>query len=156
MNLTTILVANNGNSGNMFDIVAKKNVIITGFDIHVNNTGINYTALVYTKMGSHNGSETNSAAWNLIQNVSNFEVRGIGNLTPLPLLGSPLRISANSTWAFYITLTTTGMRYTNGNVTGALYKEDDNLQIFQGTGNKYPFSTKSSPRIWNGAIKYTV
>jgi hypothetical protein len=159
LSLFTTLAQNNGNAGNMFDVKAKTNLRIIGFDLHLNNTGINYNVKVFTKTGSYGGFETNSLVWGtpiLDVPVSNSEVRGVGNLTSLPLLGSPITMSAGSTRAFYITLTTTGMRYTNGNTATASspYTEDLNLQIFQGTGNSYPFNKTTFPRVWNGVIKY--
>jgi hypothetical protein len=62
----------------------------------------------------------------------------LAKITALPLDALLLK-SAGSTLAFYITLTTTGMRNTDGNAAQPSYpyKEDANLQIFQGTGNQY-------------------
>jgi hypothetical protein len=79
----------------------------------------------------------------------------LAKITALPLDALLLK-NAGSTLAFYITLTTTGMRYTNGNTATASspYTEDLNLQIFQGTGNSYPFNKTTFPRVWNGVIKY--
>jgi hypothetical protein len=160
---TTALVTtkrdDNGNAGNLFDIMAKKDVGITGFDIHTRAQGKSLNGFVYRKTGSYVGSETDIAAWALIQTFTGVESQGEGNFTPLPrLLGSPIEISAGSREAFYITLTTGDMRYTTGNKVGALYAEDENLQFFEGAARAYPFDdTRTwSPRIWNGAISYDV
>jgi hypothetical protein len=149
--LNTTLAQNNGNAGNMFDMKAKNDMIITGFDVHLNKTGINFNAKVYHKFGTWNGFEYMSNAWKLIMDVpvSNSEVQGIGKYTPLPPLGSPIIMTAGSRRAFYITLTTTGMRYTNGNNATASfpYVENPHFQIFQGTGNSWPFNKTNYPRV---------
>ena len=112
--------------------------------------------MVYSKTGSYVGSETNIASWTLLQTLTVVRM-GEGTFTPLLPLVNPLRVNAGSIQSFYITLTSSNMRYTNGNSTGALIYQDSNLEFFQGAGKKHPIDAASSTfdqRIWNGRIKY--
>lgn len=144
----------NGQSGNMFEIVAINDVTICDFDIHLGTTNPN-TIEVYalTATGTFAGNESNPAAWTLLA-TANVVGAGIGNPTPLNLnLG--YGIPAGTTQAFYVTCTTsTDIDYTNGNAQGNVWAQDANIQFLEGTGNAYPFGTFFTPRVFNGIIYY--
>ena len=146
------MTANNGQAGCQYDVKALNAIQLIGFEIHSRKAGTTVNAEVYTKTGSYKGFQTNAAAWTLIQKIA-VKSNGEGLFTPLPLLPKPLVIPAGAIQAFYVTLDSADMRYTNGNNLGALYKSDNNLQFFQGVGTTYPFGSIFSPRIWNGRIK---
>jgi gliding motility-associated-like protein len=145
--LTTTFADNNGQSGNMFDVNVLQPISVESFDVHISNTA---TIEVYHKTGSHVGFQNNAGAWTLIATVPNVPPGG-----PAPLnlnLGFNL---APGTHAFYVTVNSgSGMRYTNGTALGAVYSANADLEILQGIGNAYPFSTTYSPRVWNGTIHY--
>ena len=58
----------NSSNGNMFDIIAKKDMTITGFDIHTVTIGSD-TVEIYGKEDTHVGYENNDSAWNLLATV---------------------------------------------------------------------------------------
>ena len=152
--LTTTFANNNGQSGNMFDIVALNDVAIQNFDCNL-DTG-SWTVEVYavTAGGTFTGNETNAAAWSLIGTAT---VTGAGAGVPTDLgLSLAYWVSAGSTQGFYVTCSTgTGMNYTNGTTQGAVFASDSNIQFLEGVGKAYPFGSTFTPRVWNGNIHYT-
>jgi hypothetical protein len=44
--------------------------------------------------------------------------------------------------------------YRKGRSEGALYKENSDMQFFEGRGMRYPITKSWAPRIWNGRIIY--
>jgi hypothetical protein len=161
--LTTTYAANNGYDGNMFDVLVKATMNVTGFDLNLDAWipppfGAQYTIKFYVRFGSFVGFDTNPAAWNAIGTVPNVVTAGRDLPTHVDLPG-PLLLGPNNTYAFYITTTGdtgTFMRYTNGTSVGAVAASDTHLTIYQGEGLAYPFSPAGAPRIWNGSIYYTV
>ncbi|MCF8373538.1 MAG: S8 family serine peptidase, partial [Bacteroidales bacterium] len=158
--LQTTFTTNNGQDGNMFDVEAINDLVISGFDIHTGATsGTLHDYAVYYKTGTHVGFETNAGAWTLIGSATGVVVAGLGNPTPLPI-SINLSLTSGQTYAFYITSTDGyNVKYLNGTTLGNLYSSDANIKIFEGKGLEYPFggagSTVLSPRVWNGIIHYT-
>ncbi len=149
--LSTTYSFNNGQSGNMFDIVAINNVQVQSFDVNIDPGS--YTIEVYTKNGTWQGFETNASAWTLVATTS-VSSAGSGNPTALNL-NLAIPINAGDRQAFYVTVvSSTTMNYTNGTSTGAVYAQDANIQILQGCGKSYPFGSTFQPRIWNGTVHY--
>ncbi len=152
--ITTYFAANNGQSGNMFDInvLVADGVVIQAFDLNL--AGGTWDVNVFTLDGSYVGSETNSAAWTLVDSVTGLASAGVDN----PTFWDIADLSIDSgLQAFYIEVTNgTGIRYTNGTGEGNLVSDDGNIQIFEGTGNLVNFGTQFRPRVWNGSIHYAV
>jgi hypothetical protein len=145
--LETIFAQNNGQSGNMFDVKVKSDIIIDKFDINI--LAGTHTMEVYYKKGSYVGFETNAAAWTKLGTTI---VTGLGsNLrTPCPIGGLEMR--AGESYGLYVTCaTSTSIRYTNGANT---YNNAD-LTITTGVGKSYPFGSTFTPRTWNGRIYYS-
>ena len=154
--LETTMEGGNGQSGNMVDCVAINDVEILGIShIHTNTLDM-VDVEVYTKVGSYLGYETDESAWTLITTVS---VKGSGKgqrtLLPEDLFDTPVTVNAGETQAFYITLTTAQMRYSDGDDLGAVYADDANLKILQGAGVVYPYRATYEPRVWNGGLIYS-
>ncbi|MCL4262355.1 MAG: tandem-95 repeat protein [Anaerolineae bacterium] len=146
---TTTFAGGNGSAGNMFDVTAgDREILITGFDIHVDDTSAR-TVEVYYKAGSYVGFQQTPGAWTML-GTEVVTGQGIGNPTPVSIGG--LTIPAGETYGLYVTLTTSDMDYTNGANT---YSNGD-LTITTGTGNAYPFASVNTPRTWNGTIYYEV
>ena len=61
--LTTTLDGTNSFNGNMFEIVARDDIIIDGFDVHI-ATG-SQTIEIYYRAGTYSGFETSSTGWTL-------------------------------------------------------------------------------------------
>ena len=153
--LTSTFAGGNEQDGNMFDVVPLSNITVQDFDINL-QTGTN-SIEVYYKVGTYAGFETNGAAWTLLGSVSGLVSAGTGTPTNLGLNLS-LSLTAGQTYAFYVTTTGGGapyLDYTNGTTVGALYSANGDLQIYEGVGKAYPFGGTFSPRVWNGAIRYS-
>lgn len=155
LSLTTTYAHNNGQSGNMFDLKGLASVIINDFNVNVDTGTWDFEVWVVTGGGTIAGNENNAAAWTLIGSVPGIVSAGQGLPTSLGLtLAAP--IAGGSIQGFYVTVTNgTGINYTNGTTTGALYTSDANLEFYEGSGHSYPFSSNFNPRIWNGDIIYS-
>jgi len=153
--LPTTFAAGNNHRGNMFDIVAINEVMITGFDAHpMANTDIE----IYYKVGTYAGSENNPAAWTLVGTAIGVVAQPLGTATPIPLAVN-VTIPAGQTYSFYVTSSNVGvsLNYTNGTTPGAVFSSDANIQFLEGVGIEYPFSGGAfSPRVWNGNINYII
>ena len=102
--------ADNGSLGNMFDIVAKQNIIISTFKIH-SKIG-SYTVEVWTKSGTYVDNIDLNGWTQVLSNI--ITGAGEGLVTLLPLFSSPVAISIGSKQAFYVTLNSGNIRYSNG------------------------------------------
>ena len=154
--LKTTMEGGHGQSGNTLDCVAINDVEILGISHSHTNTLDMVDVEVYTKSGTYRGFERDESSWTLIGTVS---VKGSGKgqrtLLPEDLFDTPVTVNAGETQAFYITLTTAQMRYSDGDALGAVYAEDANLKILQGAGVVYPFRATYQPRVWNGGLIYS-
>ena len=155
--LTTTFIGGTEQAGNMFDLLAFEDIIVTGFDIHCSTTS-QITVEVYTKAESYVKYENDCSAWTLIGRVTTVG-RGQGQPTPLPA-GSfdPVPIGQFRVRAFYITIRTLagrGMRYTRGTGRGTLVAADDSLAVLEGVGSSYACGRTFNNRIWNGVVHYS-
>ena len=147
--LETTFAGGNGQAGNMIEILASKNSVVTSFDIHTFSTG-SVRAYVYVKKGSYVGFERNPSAWT---KIADTVIVGLGSPNPTPIPAKdvvPVTMYAGETYSFYITLGEGSIRYTNGQVK----VEDSSLKIVRSNGNKFPFGASYPNRIWNGVINY--
>jgi len=149
--ITTTFSSNNGQSGNMFDIVnLGGNKTITGFDLNL-DLGT-FGLEVYGKSGSWVGFNNNSSAWNLID-TGTVTSSGVDLATFFDV--TDFLLDATSTTALYITVIgDTSMNYTNGTGVGNVFSDNGELQILEGAGIAHAFSSTFTPRIWNGSIYY--
>jgi gliding motility-associated-like protein len=138
----------------MFDINALVDVTITGFD---NNMGdaTPYNMEIYYKTGTHVGFEGNAAAWTLAGTANGVNGAGVDLPTAIPIVLA-VTIAQGQTTAFYITDTggAANIDYTDGTGVGAVYSDDGNIQILEGTGKDYAFGTDYTPRIPNITVYY--
>jgi hypothetical protein len=149
--LQTTFASGNGHRGNMFDITAVTDVVIDSFDAHPAG---NTTIAIYYRTGTYAGFETNPGAWTLVGTAAvTAQPTGTPTAVPVPI---NINIPAGSTYGFYVTSTTgVSLHYTDGTAEGAIYAQNANLQVHQGIGIEYAFSTSQfSPRIWNGIVHY--
>jgi hypothetical protein len=161
-NFNTTLAAGNGHAGNMWEINAKNEISIIGFDIHAESG--TYDVEVYKragKLGLNNAEgdlDNANGSWELIQSQSGVVSAGKGVLTPLQSLPNPVSLSpGDGKISFYIKLNDTKIEYTNGkNGFGSVFKEDTNLIFYEGYGVAGSFGQKFSPRVWNGNIRYVL
>ncbi len=151
--LTTTFASNNGQAGNMFDVVVKSthNLVVTGFDLNL-NAGT-WAVSLYTKAGSWVG--TAQSAWTLLGSntvtSSNKDQATFFDVTDFTL-------NALSTSAFYVTTgsSTSSFRYTNASTNvGTVAASDSDLSVLVGAGVANLFGFAFQNRIWNGAIHYS-
>ena len=155
--LTTTYASNNNESGNMFDVVAKTNIVITGFDMNLFETaGTSVTIEVYGKPGTWVGSETTVGDWTLLATAMTTSA-GTGNPTSIQNVINQSILSGD-TYSFYVTTNnpTSYLRYTNGTAIGNVFIENTEVQILEGAGKGYPFGATFQPRIWNGTLYYNL
>lgn len=154
-NLTTTFASDNGQSGNMFDIMAINDLTVQSFDINMDG-GTTDDVEVYFKTGTWVGSDMTPGDWTLLDTAVGITSAGSDVPTPLNLsLGQA--VGAGQTVAFYVTLVnTTNIAYTNGGTTGDLFASDANMEFYEGAGKAYPFGGTFEPRIFNGNILYDV
>lgn len=154
--LTTTFADNNGQSGNMFDVVALADVTICDFECNLDagTWDIEVWAMPTNTSWTVDPANANGM-WTRIASLSGVVSNGGGVGTPL---GAALGVSvpAGATQAFYLTGTAPAVpfNYTNGTQVGAVYAADANLQVLEGAGMVYPFSTIFTPRVWNGVVHY--
>jgi M6 family metalloprotease-like protein len=157
--LTTTWKGGTGQDGNMFDILPTKNVMITGFDLHLTYKQ-ETTVEIFTKVDSFRGYENVCANWTRVAHVV-LVGQGTGSATSVPPRSfDPIYSERFRVRSFYITVVSSqqgGMRYTVGNGTvGSPIARDDSLIVFGGIGKNYPCKNTFQDRIWNGAIQYTI
>ncbi|MBI1182659.1 PKD domain-containing protein [bacterium] len=154
--LTTTFAAGNGQSGNMFVLTARKDIVITNLNAHPQGT---YSYSVYYKKGTYRGFERDSTKWTLLGRAFNVSYKGFGRGTALPI-DFAVHVKKGDSVSFYVTAIGSGaVYYTNGTITGKIYKDDGNVMIRQGHGLEWPFGnggTLFNPRIFNGRIFYYV
>ena len=150
--LTTTTAAGNGFDGNMFDVTALNTISVRKVSVLL--AAGSYTIEIYFRAGTYVGHESSATGWTLVGSAA-VTSTGVTKLTPVPI-ALALQLVGGQTYGFYIT--TTGgvgsMKYTNGTAVGNVYASDANLQIKEGWGGKYPFSTANTPRVWNGKLVY--
>jgi hypothetical protein len=154
--ITTTFGGDNGQAGNMFDItVFNSDLTITGLDVNINITSSSMQGVkIYTKTGSYSGSEGTPGDWTLLfQGMVSAAAVGNPTFVNIP----DFLALANSTYAWYITITTTSnIKYTDGNSEGAIFVQNSDMAILEGVGIASNFGTTFRPRIWNGSMYYDV
>ena len=157
--LETTFDGANGNYGAMFDVSSPEGdhiVTIKELDIHVNLRDPDCPVLIYGHRGTHAGTESSPQNWTLLINTT-VQCGGFGSRTRVPLGSSSVVIEAGETYAFYATLPTPNLRYSNGVAVGNVYSATKYLAIHEGSGLPSPFSDQLiEPRVWNGILIYEV
>ncbi|MCU0434957.1 MAG: T9SS type A sorting domain-containing protein [Bacteroidia bacterium] len=151
---TTTFVSNNGNDGNMFDVlIGSTDVTLRRLYCNVNGTGWWH---IYYRSGTYVGNESSSAGWILLDSTY---ITGAGFDVPTLIpIDMDIYAPAGSTVAFYTTGNGTGadINYTDGTTEGAVYSSNAHISIKEGKGMTWPFGGLFAPRIWNGILEYCV
>lgn len=151
--LATPYDSNNGLDGIMFDLTALSDITINCFE--VNMALGTYDAVILHKTGTHVGFEQSAGAWTELGTAPGIPSNGLGVPTAIPI-DVNVGMAAGTTHAFYISTTDgSSTKYTDGNLLGAVFASDANLQVKQGTGINYPFAFNLAPRKFNGTIYYS-
>ena len=120
--------------GNLFDVYAQTDLVVTSLDIHTDIQGKSLPVKVYTKQGS---IRENHTIWDDWREVANTPIAGNGHYgsTPIPSSAfSPVIIMADTVQSFFITLTSANLVCTEASnfYPGALWKQNDHVKIFLG------------------------
>ncbi|KAG7347165.1 M6 family metalloprotease domain containing protein [Nitzschia inconspicua] len=150
--LSTTFIGGNGAAGNMFDVFAKKTIVLRLLYLHLNVQGP-VSVEVWTRTGTHVSFESKPWLWQRRVVVS-VDGRGRGKKTMLDVGG--IQLNANTRYSFYIMILNGRMRYTNGNRVGRAVNENSDCIVYEGVGLSVPFHNVFSPRIWNGDLHYDV
>lgn len=155
--VSTPVINNNGQDGNMFNITATNEITIRYFEGNIANTpSVTTDYYIYYKVGTHVGFENNAGAWTLVAGPISFNPNAPNTFTRIPYLVN-ITIPAGQTYAFYLTNTSAisnNNRYHNGATTGAVLSSNTDLTVYEGTGGAYPFGTFFNARPWEGRVIY--
>jgi len=133
---------------------------------------------IYSKSGSHQGFESDSAAWTFLGSVS-VVGQGRDTLTPIPVgsfdIGEATFVPVGETRSFYVTTQDQSMRYTaypdGSHTTGSLFASQTvplgitsversapelNVNIYTGVATDYAFGATWKDRMFNGKLLYTL
>ena len=150
--ISTPFNSNNGQSGNMFDINVLSQLGIEISQFELNLDAGSWDIELYTKSGTHVGSETTPSDWVLRESST-----GITSVAPnLRTVWdiSDFTLDAGLS-AIYINVTNgTALNYTDGTGVGNLLASNSNVEIFEGTGNAVNFGEQFRPRAFNGSIEF--
>ncbi len=149
--LKTTFDAGNNHRGNMINVTAQNDLMISSFDVSpMENTTIE----VYYKEGTYAGFANDPSAWKLLGNVA----VAYNNGNPVNAVVGNLYIPAGKTYALYITSANTSVALNYTTLTSVQTYTDQNMSIEAGIGLEYPFTNNTgtvyNPRIWNGRINY--
>jgi hypothetical protein len=114
--------------------------------------------MVYTKEGGYQNFQDDPSAWVKIADTNITPAKeGHGTLIPARQF-HPVQVDPYNVRAFYVTLDTTDLRYSNapGRPVGSVYAQDEFLQVQVGAGLlEYPFSGRIfEPRVFCGTVHY--
>jgi len=170
--LETTFEDGTGSFGGLFDVLAKKDVTLTGIDLNVDwNTGQSAHILIYARQGSWFGHQNNAASWPyLIVNTTldrplSFHNRSMEgpyiqidtkrNSAIVPSKAfTPLVMKIGETWSLYVCTSLADFRYTLGTSIGKTFAANPELQIMEGAGAAdYPPFRGGNPA--NGGAEYT-
>lgn len=159
--LETTFVSDTQGYGVMFTVTGKQEMLLVetleiSAVILADKRGVH--VIVYTKEGSYENFQGNPGDWVQVADTVIVPAQdGRGTLIP-PRDFHPVQLAPHSQRAFYVTLDTTDLRYSNspGRPVGSVYVEDNFLQIHVGAGLlEYPFSNKLfAPRVFCGIVHY--
>ncbi|HET9484794.1 MAG TPA: hypothetical protein VFO79_12620, partial [Xanthomonadales bacterium] len=152
--LLSPIVANNGDEGNMFDVVATQTITITSFETHATQAGMTEYE-IWTKLGTFVGAEADRDQWTRV-GTATFELSAQGAFSPIPI---PINITINAGQrrAFYLTNKILNNRYHNGTSVGAVLTSTPELTLHEGAGVNWGtngFGAANTPRAWEGKIHY--
>ena len=150
--ITTFFNANNGQAGNMFDlnVLAPSGIEISQLELNLDAGS--WDIELYTRSGTHVGSENTPGDWTLRQSSTGVTSIAPNLATPWDITDFKLDSGLS---AFYINVTNgSALNYTNGTGVGNLVASNASVEIFEGTGNAANFGATFSPRVWNGSIEF--
>lgn len=162
--ISTTFLGGSGQSGCMFDIIAKTDLTIMEIDVHTVATASTDSIEVWTKHGSLSGYESSPEHWYMIGCT---DLVGSGFTYPTPIAPEYMdwiKVKKGATKGIYTSFVYPGsfMQYSIGEwmnpepfYTGDVFTENQDLQIIVGAGKTYYFGAETfKHRIWNGILRY--
>ncbi|MFP4663940.1 MAG: T9SS type A sorting domain-containing protein [Bacteroidales bacterium] len=144
--LITDYIGDSGKEGMMFQMVAKNDITIQGFDLNMREKSENMH--IYYHKGAYNYSINNPDAWIKHEQKS---VEGNGKNIPTHVSINDIKLENGDTIGLYISFETDGlMYYDNGDMEYA----DENIRIENAKGVGWPFINVCGDRVFNGAVYY--
>lgn len=151
--LQTTFAGGNSFAGNMFDVVGINPIVITGFDVNLAVGTHTIEVWTITAGTSYVGNNLSNVNWTQQAVIPGVVSTAQNTPTALPFIFN-IPVNPGQQLGIYITTQGTTMPYTNGTTQGAVYVQNQDLQILQGHGGGYPFNLTNVPRVWNGRIYY--
>jgi hypothetical protein len=155
--INTTLKSSVSYAGNMFDILAKDDIVITSIAFNTPVETDYISVQLYTREGSYKGYDKDISKWTLQADVA-VQGKGLDNLTFIPEGAfDPIFVRHKETLAIYITTDRPNLRVDKGAKEGKKVAANSDIVIYEGVGKRYPIDKATfSSRIWNGAIQYDV
>lgn len=144
--LEGVFFGGSSQSGIMFDLIALQNMTIVNLDIHTSFQSQDVVQ-IWSRSESWETQHESSDGW-FMAGCSAIVGAGYGSITSIdPDTISWLHLVENRTVGIYVTLVFPGdwMQYTDSNLfgadssTGALFMENEHVQVLVGAGKTYPF-----------------
>jgi hypothetical protein len=153
--LETTFEFNLGSQGNMFQVVALRDISISSLDINAMSRGYGRVK-VYTREGSYTRHEQSSQGWTLVYDNPSVNHSRRGLPTELGEFDQVVEVSKGKTQAFFV-MSTKGLVYKTGSSEFSPFASNDELEILEGIGTEDEFSGAiHSPRVFSGKIKYHI
>ncbi len=155
--LQTPFGAGNTNVGEVFQIEALTGMTITDFGINasIDGSANNYASFViYEHVGGLNVVTGGTGIWTPIFSGGAVTSSGADVVTDLPAALN-IQIAAGNTDTFLLFMPGNALAYTDGGSVGSELASNTDLDILQGWGESYDFST-FDPREANVSVEYTV
>ena len=150
--ISTPYDANNGQAGNMFDLNVMAPFGIELSQLELNLDAGSWDIELYTKTGTHVGSETTPGDWTLRQSSTGVTSVAPNLATPWDITDFTLNSGLNSVYINVIN--GEALNYTDGTAVGNPVASNSSVTIFEGTGNAENFGEQFRPRVWNGSIEF--
>ena len=152
---TNFLADRTGDEGYQFDIEASKALVITGIQIAFEQVPVGDFVELFTKSGTHVGSETNEADWDA-NGVAFLTVSALNTPSPIIPFTKPLVLVAGDRAAIYVVRNRGAgenvcVSETGGATTAAA---DGNLTIFSGIEIGDFFGIANGPAVPNIILHY--
>ena len=142
-------------SGNMFNVHAKRGIVIKALETHIFAEEEMIEIEVWTRTGSYQAQESDSFRWTRIVSTTVFSMgRGYKTLIPESAFQTSIIMKEGEVRAFYVTTKTNNCIYSIGTLDNAVLESNSDISIHEGAAKTYPFGLSYKPRRWNGSILY--
>lgn len=137
-------------NGNMFNLVAKRNLTLESFRIRSKQTG-QIPVKVYTKSGAYQGFEQTPSVWNLaLQDTLNVVTSGDSILLDIP----DTSLNTGDTLAIYVHMANSGQQLLYRSGSSSVSYQTNELLFISGSGIGFNFGTDYPNRTINARFNY--